>query len=168
MDDQMLIQQTIIVDQNEINPNRSVEKKSFFNELGQPVSVVNAVVEDYTYPTLLTGWDAFPDIGMGTPSGPRFFKDPSGIVWVDIYVDSNENYLTGVPGTPIFTLPEGYRPDATVIRFASWSDLTHQPESCMITIFANGNVCAPVPPLGPDMIGTNPYLLGGFSFRVID
>lgn len=167
MDDQT-VQQTIVVTQNAINPNRSIEKKSFFNEAGEPVSVVNSIVDPYQSPTLLTGWDAFPDIGMGTPSGPRFFKDPAGIVWVDIYIDSNENYAPGVPGTPLFTLPEGYRPDATTIRFGSWTNLTHPPESSLMLIFANGNVLAPNPPVSNDLFGTNPFLLAGFSFRVID
>lgn len=168
MDEQMITQQTIIVSQAEINPNRTVEKKAFFDESGQPVSVVNANVEDYTGATLLTGWSDFPNIGMGTPNRPRYFKDPSGIVWVDVYSLANEDYMAGVPGTPLFVLPEGYRPDATLIRFGMWSDLANPPEGTMIIIFSNGNICIPTPPNGPQFNGSNEHLLGGFSFRVIE
>lgn len=159
MDDQM-VQQTIIVNQSTINPSRSIERKSFFNEAGEQVLVVNANNEDYVEPTLLEGWEEVVDPGFGIPTTPRYFKDATGIVWVDFYAQTNEEWLSGFM-SPAFTLPEEYRPDKTVMRMGIWTSFVNTPESSPIIIFSNGNVLVPAAPTDPSAT----KFVSGFSIR---
>jgi len=167
MSEEQLVQQTIIVNQPELNRNRTAERKAFFNEEGSPVLVVNAINEDYTYPDLLEGWEVPPNIGMDLPDSTRYFKDASGIVWVDVFAISNEDWVLGVPGTPQFILPEDYRPDKTLMRGAIWTDFASPPESTQIIIFANGAVVVPTWPQRTDLAAKNCTVLSGFSFKPV-
>ena len=161
MDEQM-IQQTIIVPQGAINPNRTVERKSFFNEAGEPVMVVNANNEAYIEPELLTGWEPVDDPGIGVPLRPRYFKDATGIVWVDIYAQMTEDRLPNFD-TPTFNLPVGYRPDVTIMRMGMVTSFANSPEAVVLMIFANGNVVLPSVPTDP----TSDKLVAGFSIRPV-
>lgn len=161
MDEQM-IQQTIIVPQGSINSNRSVERKSFFNEQGEPVLVVNANNEDWIEPELMEGWEPVVDPGIGIPTTPRYFKDATGIVWVDFYAQTNEDWLSGFM-SPAFVLPEEYRPDATIMRMGIWTSFANAPESSVLMIFANGNIVIPSPPTDPTAV----KFVAGFSIRPV-
>lgn len=75
------------------------------------------VPENWTELDLAGTWGPFPDFGLG-PTTPRMFKDPSGIVTVQIGAqidyDGEEwwTYAGFSPGAPVTILPEGYRPDS--------------------------------------------------------
>lgn len=155
-----VIQQTIIVSQPSINPNAVTEKKAFFNEAGEPVLIVNSINEDYTEPDLLEGWEEVVDPGLGMPTTPRFFKDATGIVWVDFYAQTNEDWLAGFM-SPAFVLPVGYRPDSTIMRLGMWTSFLSAPEASPLMIFANGNVVIPSPAADEDSI----KFVAGFSIR---
>lgn len=157
-----VIQQTIIVSQPTINPNAVTEKKAFFNEAGEPVLVVNAVNEDYTEPDLLEGWEEVVDPRFGILTTSRFFKDATGIVWVDFYAQTNEDWLAGVM-SPAFVLPVGYRPDSTIMRFGMWTSFLSAPEISPFMIFANGNVVVPFSAADEDSI----KFVAGFSLRPV-
>ena len=159
---EQMIQQTVIVSQAEINPNRTLERKSFFNEAGEPVLVVNANNEDWVEPDLLTGWEPVVDPGLGIPTSPRYFKDATGIVWVDFYAQTTEAWDLGFT-SPAFTLPVGYRPDATIMRMGVWSSFANLPEATPILIFSNGNVVVPTGPTDP--MATK--FVAGFSIRPV-
>lgn len=163
MSEQMTVQQTIIVSQDEINHNRTVEKKAFFNEDGEPVVVVNRNNEDYTEPELLSGWEEVVDPGLGIPTRPRYFKDSTGIVWIDFYAQTNGAWSAGFT-SPAFTLPVGYRPDATIMRMGIWTSFSNLPEATPIMIFANGNVVVPAAPTDPLAI----RFVAGISIRPLE
>lgn len=160
MANDQVVQQTIIVEQSTINPHAVTEKKAFFNEAGEPVLVVNANNEDYTIPTLLSGWEEVTDPGLGIPTAPRYFKDATGIVWVDFYAQITEAWMAGFT-SPAFVLPVGYRPDATIMRMGIWSSFSNLPEATPIMIFANGNVVVPAAPTDP----LSDKFVAGFSIR---
>lgn len=157
-----VIQQTIIVSQPSINPNAVTEKKAFFNEAGEPVLVVNSINEDYTEPDLLAGWEEVVDPGLGIPTSPRYFKDATGIVWVDFYAQTTEDWGAGFI-SPAFTLPVGYRPDATIMRMGIWTSFANLPEATPIMIFSNGTVLVPAAPTDP--MATK--FVAGFSLRPV-
>lgn len=102
------------------------------------------IVEASIAPTLLNSW-----VNYGAPFIPsHYYKDASSRVHIEAVVHS------GVVGSPVFTLPVGYRPPATHL-FAIDSNGAHG----QVSVASNGDVTVG--------IGSNVYAsLSGISFRV--
>ena len=83
----------------------------------------------------------------------KFYKDPFGIVRLRGRVDT-----AGVTGTVVFTLPTGYRPDATYTQLLAYDSITTT-DTARGYIGTNGEVVIVNP-------GTTWTALDGITFRV--
>ncbi len=158
--------QVVVATQPAMDRNLSTERMAFFNDDGSPLLVVDATVEPWTEATLLTGWEPLGPLGINNLETSRFYKDPTGTVWVDIYAKITEDWNYGF-NTPQFTLPEGYRPDALTMRNVIWTDMATSPEVSNVMIAANGDVVFPSPPTFyfEEIQPATMAVAGGFSFR---
>jgi hypothetical protein len=158
--------QVVVATQPTMDRNLSTERMAFFNDDGSPLLVVDATVPPWAEPTLLTGWD---EMGPASPTrpAPRYYKDPTGTVWVEVYTEVVvADYLAGF-STPIFTLPEDHRPDSLAVRGGIWTTFATAPEYTVLMISATGEVMAPSPSTFAfeDPLPEHIYLVSGFSFR---
>ena len=129
------------------------------------------------------GWQNGPNIGI--PIAPtRFYKDESGVVWVDIFAAMlNQSYTGYASGftDPIFRLPVGHAPNAGVLRFGIYTSFASSAALSVATVIPNedgsASIFSPQPPdtmeydgSGDPMDPENPVmtkavLVSGLSFR---
>ena len=103
---------------------------------GGPVSAQNARAleqhlrrDPWHVPTLKNSWV---DYAPTSWQGARYRKTLDGTVYIEGLVKDG----TTTPGTPIFTLPEGYRPNLTLM----FATLTSPDVIARLTIQPNGDV----------------------------